>query len=147
MHHCISDIIMVYILCHIIIHTVSHHHTCHVTSSYILCRMIMIEYASLYIRYGKTRTQCTVRHHKQQAAQRVQDKQRLKRLPYMYALHLSGTARRTAPYTSAFSVCLIRYGCLICMPYMYTLYVCLIPKRRSASGKQHTITHKNQGES
>ena len=30
-----------YMLCHIIIHTMSHHHTCHVTSSYILCHIII----------------------------------------------------------------------------------------------------------
>ena len=29
-----------YILCHIIIHTMSHHHTYYVTSSYILCHII-----------------------------------------------------------------------------------------------------------
>ena len=31
----------IYILCHIIIHTMSHHHTYYVTSSYILCHIII----------------------------------------------------------------------------------------------------------
>jgi len=30
-----------YVLCHIIIHTMSHHHTYYVTSSYILCHIII----------------------------------------------------------------------------------------------------------
>ena len=40
-HHHTSYVTSSYILCHIIIHPMSHHHTSYVTSSYIRCHIII----------------------------------------------------------------------------------------------------------
>merc|ERR1711966_637020 len=40
-HHHTYYVTSSYTLCHIIIHTMSHHHTHYVTSSYILCHIII----------------------------------------------------------------------------------------------------------
>ena len=59
--HCVTSS---YILCHIIIHTMSHHHTYYVTSSYILCHSLSAEQCdktALWIECMLTRTHASVK--------------------------------------------------------------------------------------